>query len=52
MGLDIIDAIALVYLTSNWIALLAIRGQNDLAFIMLSAMSVAYIAAVLQHVAG
>jgi hypothetical protein len=58
MGLDMIDAIALVYLTSNWIALLAIRGQNDLAFIILSAMvsvlrmSVAYIAAVLQHVAG
>jgi predicted ABC-type exoprotein transport system permease subunit len=58
MGLDMIDAIALVYLTSQWMALLDIRSQNDLAVIMLMAMvsvlrmSFAYMAAVLQHVAG
>jgi hypothetical protein len=58
MGLDMIDAIALVYLTSEQIALLAIKGQNDLACVMLTAvvsvlrMSVSYIAEVLQCVAG
>ena len=58
MGLDMIDAIALVYLTSQWMTLLDIRGQNDLALIMLTAMvsvlrmSFAYMAAVLEKVAG
>jgi hypothetical protein len=58
MGLDMIDAIALVYLTSQWMALLDIRDQNDLALIMLTAMvsalrmSSAYMTAVLEHVAG
>jgi len=58
MGLDMIDAIALVYITSQWMALLDIRGQNDLTLIMLTAMvsvlrmSFAYMTAGLQHVAG
>ena len=53
-----IDAIALVYITSQWMALLDIRGQNDLTLIMLTAMvsvlrmSFAYMTAGLQHVAG
>ena len=52
-----IDAIALVHLTSQWAALLDIRGQNDLALIMLTGMvsvlrmSFAYMAAVLEHAA-
>jgi len=53
-----IDAIALVYLTSCWMAFLDISGRNDLALIVLTAMvtvlrmSFVYMAAVLQHVAG
>jgi hypothetical protein len=58
MGLDMIDAIALVYVTSQWMALLDIRDRNDPALIMLTAMvsalriSSAYMAAVLEHIAG
>jgi hypothetical protein len=57
-----IDAIALVHLTSHWIALLDIRGQSDLDLIyvycMLTVMvcvlrmSVMCMVAVLPRVAG
>ena len=35
MGLDMIDAIALVYRTSHWMVLLDIRGQNDLTLTLI-----------------